>query len=82
MQEGTIKKWWFVVCGDEPTLELLEEEWPKVAVQTLEHFIRYDYSDILAQQPNEVRCCLQSSQMPLLLISVSSLPTTGHKKPP
>ncbi len=33
-QNGTIKKWWFVVRGDKSDTELLEKEWPKIALQT------------------------------------------------
>ena len=33
-QNGTIKKWWFVVRGDKSDVEFLEKEWPKVALQT------------------------------------------------
>ena len=44
-QNGTIKKWWFVVGGDKPDVELLEKEWPRVALQTgwkLEPVFRFD----------------------------------------
>ena len=57
-QDGTVKKWWFVVRGDKANLELLEKEWSKVAIQTgwkLEQAFRYDTSNTVpAQQSAEV----------------------------
>jgi len=44
-QNGTIKKWWFVVRGDKSDVEFLEKEWPKVALQTgwkLEPVFRFE----------------------------------------
>lgn len=28
-QNGSIKKWWFVIQGDRPSIKLLESEWSK-----------------------------------------------------
>ena len=33
-QDGSIKKWWFVIRGKESDVELLEEEWHKISIQT------------------------------------------------
>ena len=46
-QEGLTRKWWFVVRGDKSSVELLQNEWPKIATQTgwkLEPLFRYDDS--------------------------------------
>jgi len=51
-QEGIIKKWWFVV-----SLELLKEEWSKIATQTgwkLEQAFRYDNSNTVPAQQSIV----------------------------
>ena len=44
-QEGSTKKWWFMVRGDQLSVELLQSEWPKIATQTgwkLESLLCYD----------------------------------------
>ena len=51
-QEGLTRKWWFMVHGDKSSVELLQNEWPKIATQTgwkLEPLFRYD--DVLSTTP-------------------------------
>jgi len=48
-QEGSIKKWWFVVRGNQPDLRILEEEWHKIEIQTgwkLEPVFQFDNSAV------------------------------------
>ena len=33
-QNGTTRKWWFVIRGNKPDIDLLDKEWPNVALQT------------------------------------------------
>ena len=46
-QDGKVKKWWFVVRGNKPDVELLVEEWHKIEIQTgwkLEPVLHFDNS--------------------------------------
>ena len=74
-QEGTVKKWWFVVRGDKANLELLEKEWPKVAIQTgwkLEPAFRYDISSTVPAQPST-----EAADPVDATVSTNSSSTTG-----
>ena len=52
-----LSKWWFVVSGEEPTLELLEKKWSAVNYQTnwtLEPVLSYcDSEPVIASQPGD-----------------------------
>ena len=44
-QDGSVRKWWFVVRSDVSSIKMLEQEWPRFATQTgwkLESVFRYD----------------------------------------
>ena len=69
---GTTTKWWFVVRGSKCDIDLLEKEWPSVALQTgwkLEPLLCFEDAEasgpVSAQEPNTQNTQL-ASRMPVL----------------
>ena len=72
-QEGSIKKWWFVVRGNQPDLRILEEEWHKIEIQTgwkLEPVFQFDNSAV-DEAPTKVKPGSPTMTQPQQLPNVS-----------
>jgi len=72
-QEGIIKKWWFMVRGNQPDLRILEEEWHKIEIQTgwkLEPVFQFDNSAV-DEAPAKVKPGSPTMTLPQQLPNVS-----------
>ena len=89
-QEGLTRKWWFVVRGDKSSVELLQNEWPKIATQTgwkLEPLFHYDDSLSTTPAPQLHTTSTNNedvapSQPPSFVPSTPSIPSIPMTSPP
>ena len=72
-QEGSIKKWWFVVRGNQPDLRILEEEWHKIEIQSgwkLEPVFQF-HNSAVDEAPTKVKPGSPTMTQPQQLPNVS-----------
>jgi len=80
-QDGSVKKWWFVIRGDASAIHMLEQEWANIANQTgwrLEQVYCYEDSipvcALPAQQPQ--------TSLPAQQPQTSPIPDSDNALPP
>ena len=84
-QNGTTRKWWFVIRGNKPDIDLLDKEWPNVALQTgwkLEPVLCFESAESTPAQLPSSNTVLSCDEPPTPTPLQPQLPNTNLSLPP